>query len=238
MNAQEFVSTQKNSYLSHTYVDGSGSIGKQQGTAALSLIHLHGIGHKKQRLKIGYGLRFTSYVGANKLYRTAPAKYTSTSQGPFTIFSADVPQNIDTIATVTPQVNMLNLSINIEYSISKTIDLGFNIDAVGFSFGSKQKVNVLSSSFDGNQAPVTYAKPTSFNLLLTSDNDIGSLNSEFFMRYWITPKLGLRAGYSFLFTEYKTESKLSFDHQRIQNDRYRLKSSLFLLAITFRPFHN
>ncbi|MBC7486633.1 MAG: hypothetical protein H7282_07760 [Cytophagaceae bacterium] len=234
--AQE-AAKEKNNYRYTNYFDLGGNIGDQQAAGVLSWVHLHGIGHKKQRLKIGYGIRFTSYVGANKWYTTAPSRYTSARQDPLTIFSSTIDNNIDTIATVTPQVNLINLSINIEYRVWRSIDLGFNIDAAGFSFGGKQKVNVLSSSYDGGQSPVTYAKPTSFNLLLTSDNDIGSLNSEFFIRYWFSAKFGIRAGYSFLFTEYRTEDKLSFDNGRIENDRYRLKSSMFLLAVTFKPFN-
>lgn len=234
---QETTSKEQNRYHYNNYFDIGGNIGDQQAAGVLSWMHLHGIGHKKQRLKIGYGIRFTSYVGANKWYTTAPSKYTSTRQDPLTIFSDNIDHNIDTIALVTPQVNLINLSLNISYNVWKSFDLGFNIDVIGFSFGQSQKANVLSSSFDSGQPPVTTVKPTSFNLLLTSDNDIGSLNSEFFIRYWITPKFGVRAGYSFLFTEYKTETKLSFDHHRIENDRYRLKSSLFLLAFTYKPFN-
>ncbi|MDB5256344.1 MAG: hypothetical protein JWM14_1039 [Chitinophagaceae bacterium] len=234
--AQE-TTEKKCNYKFNNYFDLGVAIGDQQAAGTLSWLHLYGIGHKKQRLKIGYGIRFTSYAGANKWYTTAPSKYTSTRQDPLTIFSDNVDNNIDTIATVTPQVNLINLSITIEYNVWRSFDLGFNIDAVGFSFGGKQKVNVLSSSYDDGQSPVTYARPTSFNLLLTSDNDIGSLNSEFFVRYWLSPKFGIRAGYSFLFTEYTTENKLSFDNGRIENDRYRLKSSLFLLAVTFKPFN-
>ncbi len=231
------VPNKKCNYRYNNYFDIGGNIGDEQAAGTLSWVHLHGIGHKKQRFKIGYGVRFTSYIGANKFYTTAPSKYTSTSQGPGTLFSDNIPANVDTIAIVSPQVNMLNISINIEYKIWRSFDLGFNIDAVGFSFGGKQKSNVLSSSFDGGQSPVTAAKPTSFNLLLTSDNDIGSLNSEFFIRYWISPKFGVRAGYSFLFTEYRTDNKLSFDNKRIENDRYRLKTSMFLVAVTFKPFN-
>jgi hypothetical protein len=235
VHAQDSTAQQCN-YRYNNYFDLGGSMGDNQGTGTFSWMHLHGIGHQKQRLKIGYGIRFTSYVGANKWYTTAPSKYTSTRQDPLTIFSDNVDHNIDTIALVTPQVNLINLSINMEYNVWRSFDLGFNIDAIGFSFGQLQKANVISSSFDGGQSPVTTAKPTSFNLLLTSDNDIGSLNSEFFVRYWITPKFGIRAGYSFLFTEYKTETKLSFDNSRIENDRYRLKSSMFLIAFTYKPF--
>ncbi|HWZ22325.1 MAG TPA: hypothetical protein VNW06_06695 [Cytophagaceae bacterium] len=236
VKGQENNGIVKVNYLSNSYFDFSGSTVHGQSAGALSYFHLHGIGHKKQRLKIGYGLRFTSYVGANKFYRTAPSKYTSTVQGPGTIFSSDINENIDTIATVTPQVNSMNLSIHIEYNVWRKFDIGFNIDVAGFSFGGRQKVNVISSSFDANQAPVLYARPTKFNLLLTSDNDIGSLNSEFFLRYWLSSKIGIRAGYTFLFTEYTTEQPLSFDHGRIQNDRYRQKSSLFLFAVTWKPF--
>jgi len=82
-------------------------------------------------------------------------------------------KNIDTVAIQTPQVNMLNLAVYLQYTI-KRFDLGFNIDVTGLSFGAEKKLNILSSSFDNGQSPVQKGSPTRVNLLLTSDNDIGS----------------------------------------------------------------
>jgi hypothetical protein len=85
---------------------------------------------------------------------------------------------------------------------------------------------------------VANAKPTTLNLLLTSDNDVGSLNSEFYVRYWLSPKIGIRAGYTFYFSEYTTDRAIGFDNSRIVNDRYRFKSSLIMLGISWKPFNS
>ncbi|HEX6224292.1 MAG TPA: hypothetical protein VFZ52_07775, partial [Chryseolinea sp.] len=74
------------------------------------------------------------------------------------------------------------------------------------------------------------------NLLLTSDNDIGSLNSEFYLRYKFNSKLSLRAGYAFVFSEYRTHTSLSFDEGRIVNDRFRYKAAMAFVGVTFKPF--
>ncbi len=236
--AQDSLRARSYNYKFNNYYDLAFSLGKQQIVGALSWYHLHGIGHNKHRFKVGYGLRFTSYYGYSdgKYYTTAPSKYTSTIQGPTTIWSQTIEKNIDTVAFSNPQVNSLNISINLQYSLSKKIDLGFNIDAFGLSFGGKQNASVISSVYDPNQPFVQTSKPTKVNLLLTSDNDIGSLNSEFYLRYWISEHFGIRAGYTFYFSEYTTSNKLSFDSGRIQNDRFRLKSSLLMLAVSYRPF--
>ncbi len=207
-------------------------------SGALSWSHLHGFGKKKQRFKVGYGIRLTSFVGANIFYTTAPAEYTSPVQGPTTIFSETFEENIDTITTATAQTNSLNASVHLQYSITSKWEAGFNIDVIGFSFGGRKKMNVLSSVYDHGQSPVVEAKPTAFNLLLTSDNDLGSLNSEFYLRYWFNSKMALRAGYTFLFSEYQTTQDLSFDQGRIVNDRYRYKAGMLMLGFTFRPFAN
>ncbi len=228
---------QKNDYRLNNYFDIGVSAGSGKFAAALAWSHLYAVGKKKQKFKIGYGARFTSFVGANKYYTTAPASLTSTAQGLGTLFSEDIIANIDTITTSTTLTNSLNLAIYFQYDLSPKFDVGFNIDAIGFSFGPSKQFNVISSSFDAGQSPIQNGSPTSFNLLLTSDNDFGSLNSEFYLRYWITKKIGVRAGFTFLFSEYRTDQKLSFDNGRIENDRYRYKASMALIAVSYKPFN-
>ncbi|MEN9598311.1 MAG: hypothetical protein RL596_622 [Bacteroidota bacterium] len=76
------------------------------------------------------------------------------------------------------------------------------------------------------------AKPTGFNLLLISDNDLGSLNSELFIRYKINNKWSIRGGTSFLFNEYKTNTKVQVQNG-IENDRFRYKSLYGLVALSY-----
>lgn len=196
---------------------------------ALSVNRLHGLG-KSHRFKIGYGLRFTSGFGGKTDYATAPARLTSGTQSIVALFTETIENNIDTLHLTKAQVNSLNLSINLEYAITKRLSVGANIDAIGFSFGSQQ-----SGTFQAN-APVRSAlsntvqtaKPTSFNLLLVSDSDLGSLNSEYYVRYRIRPELSLRAGLGFLFTEYTTSRKLT-----LENDRFRSKNYLPMVAVSY-----
>jgi hypothetical protein len=217
-----------------TYFDLALSAGKGSFSSALSAYYLHGV-DKGQKIEIGLGVRASTFIGANKYYTTAPAKFTSPVQNLGTIFSKTFEENIDTITTATSATVSLNLAIYIRYRITSKLSAGFNIDAVGCSFGPAKKFNIISSVFDPNQLPVQNASPTKLNLLLTSDNDIGSLNSEFYLGYQLSDKVGIKAGMTFLFSEYRTIEDLSFDNGRIMNDRYRHKSAMALLGIYFKP---
>lgn len=228
------MAQQRDSRGTSTFVDFTASAAKADFSAAFSLSRVHRITKKIPNLRAGYGLRFTTFVGANRFYVTAPAKFTSPVQNLATIFSETIEANIDTITTATAVTNSLNVAIFLHYVIKPKLEIGFNIDAVGFSFGPKKQFNVISSVFDPNQSPVPNGSPTRLNVLLTSDNDIGSLNSEFFVRYWLKNKFGLKAGFTFLFSEYQLDTKLSFDNGRISNDRYRYKSSMAALGITYK----
>ncbi len=74
------------------------------------------------------------------------------------------------------------------------------------------------------------AKPTSLNALLVGDNDIGSLNSELYVLYHASERLSVKAGLSYLFTEYTTDKKYITG---IDNDRYRNKSMGAAIGIQY-----
>jgi hypothetical protein len=205
------------------------SFGGGQFTAAPSWTHLHGIG-KKQKFKIGYGTRLNLAFGSNQSFVTAPAKLTSGKTGLGVLFSDNIPANIDTVSLVKSQVNSLNAMVVLQYTIVPKLDLGFNIDVIGFSFGGTQGGTY---SRNGTNTAVS-AKPTGFNLLLTSDNDLGSLNSEFYVRYWFNPKWALRAGFTFIFSEYTTSTAVQQLPEA--NDRFRNKVGQAMIALTFSPF--
>jgi len=209
------------------YAEATFGGAKYQGTLALSYIHLWKLG-ANQKLGIGIGGRFTSYLAANQYYITAPAQLTSESSSPLIIFKDNITSNIDTFLVKSPQLNCLNLSINIDYQVSKKITAGFNIDALGFSFGGSRSGNYIN----GPSGKMTNAVPTTFNLLLVSDNDRGSLNSEFYTRYSLNELWAVKLGAQFLFTEYTTSTKVQQLPE--QNDRFRNKSLLVCLGISYK----
>lgn len=228
LKAQE-AATEKKGYKYNNNFDLALSTSGNQYSGALSWVKFHSI-TKKQRFKIGYGVRFTGQGGKDLYYTTAPAILTSKQTGPQVLFSEIFYENVDTFFVSKSQNNSLNISINLQYTIKEKFDIGFNIDAAGFSFGGKttgKYIAYQSSETGSTQSAV----PTSYNLLLVSDNDIGMLNSELYFRYWFNQKWAIRAGATFLFTEYTTDKKL-----RLDNDRWRNKSLMGLVGITFSPF--
>jgi len=194
-----------------------------QVTGAASWLHLYSVG-KARKFRIGYGVRFNSNFSKNQKFITAPATLTSKQEGPQVLFSKTYEENLDTLNASPVNVNSLNAAIYLQYDFSPKFQIGFNIDAIGFSFGKKSSGSIRSSGY-GNFA--SSAKPYPFNLLLVSDNDLGSLNSELYARYFFSPKWAVKAGASFLFSELQTERKDILD-----NDRYRSKSLTVLVGIT------
>jgi len=222
---------QKQSYKEKNLFGLSVNAGPGSFASALSWTHNHAVG-KKQRFNIGYGLRFTNFIGSDLDYTTAPAKYTSGKSSIAALFSENIPANIDTVSFAKSQTYFLNAGIYLSYLLpyfKNRLEIGVNIDAIGFTFGSRQNAVYKNNT-------VT-AKPTSLNLLLISDSDQGSLNSEWYVSYWVTPKLAVKLGYEFLFSEYTTDTKIQqLPTLNEANDRFRFKSSMIMLGVSFAPF--
>lgn len=191
------------------------SIGVGSGVTSPSLAwtHNHGLG-KKKNFKIGYGVRFNTFSGKNLDYSTAPANLTAK------------PETIDTFRVVSAKHNSITALINLQYSFGKKLDVGFNIDVVGLDFGKTITGTYISAGKSTQQS----AAPTKNNLLLMGDNDRGLVNSEFYLKYWINSKMAIKAGASYIFTEYTTQNKLASN-----NDRFRNKSMIGLIGISFSP---
>jgi hypothetical protein len=218
------------------YKDGNSfslavNVGASSFANSLSWTHFYAIG-KSKRFKAGYGLRLTNFFGSDLDFATAPAKYTSGKSSIAALFSENITANIDTISFQKVQTNFLNAGIYLQYTLpyfKNRIELGVNIDAIGFTVGSKQNATYKNSNAS--------AKPTSFNLLLISDSDIGSLNSEWYISYKATPTIAIKGGYQFLFTEYTTDTKIQqLPNSTERNDRFRLKSPMVLFGIIYTPF--
>ena len=203
------------------------AFGKSQGAFSAAFIHDWSIGNKK-KIVIGLGGRFTAYLARNQYYVTAPAELTSGSTGPGVIFKENIVANMDTFLISKPGVFAINGLINLGYRFTEKFSVGFNIDAIGISFGSEKKGNYIN----GQQGQFSTAKPTSFNALLVSDNDRGSLNSELYAKYKLNDRWAVRAGLQFLFTEYTTKTEV----QQLPepNDRFRNKSLMFMVGTSIK----
>jgi hypothetical protein len=193
--------------------DVSGRVASGQFGGGPSVWGHRGFGTSR-RFSIGVGLRHSTHIGTKQEFTTAPPE-----------FSTDE-KLVDTLTLANSSVTSLNLALDFRYKVFKKLSIGFNIDAIGFSFGPDQTGNLVAS-------PVAFsakAKPTSLNVLLIGDNDIGTLNSEFYLVYHATEKLGLKLGLSYLFTEYSTDRKYV---SGIDNDRYRNKSMGGALGVQY-----
>ncbi len=231
---QAIINNAQNNESKTQAIDFAFGVGKAGVSPAISYEKLYKIG-KAKKLKIGYGIRYTGYIAKDKdiHFRTAPARLTSGKYSIVALFSEDILNQIDTLHMHNISTNSFNINTRFEYALSKKIDLGFNIDLIGFTVGKKQKAEftgeVSDSQGKSNSGKTFSSKPTTLNLLLISDSDVGSLNSEMYVRYWASSKLGIRAGASFQFIEYKTSQKVAFD-----NDRFRTKQLLPFLALTYK----
>jgi hypothetical protein len=204
--------------------------GESQGSAAASYIHNWVIG-KNKKWELGYGVRFTSYFGTKKDFITAPARLARSTTFPFAIvFAQQLEKNFDTLSVQRPFTNSLNFSANVGYRLSKKLTGGFNIDLIGFTFGRTSAAVLTSNGVTQTEAA---AKPSHFNLLLTGDNDLGSLNSEFFLRYQLNQRWYLRAVYQFLFVEYKTASVKQTAPDGTEVYRFRNKANNFGLGVSY-----
>jgi hypothetical protein len=226
-SAQEF----KDSYKTFDLALGGGSGGF---SPAFSFTQMWGLG-KSKRFKIGYGARITSYFGGAANFRTAPAKFTSGSSSFSALFSDDIVANIDTFSVKSFNTHALNFSINLQYALSNKLEVGFNIDATGKTWGGTVTGDLISKKNkrkfqDGSTS--SEANPETWNFLLISDSDIGSLNSEIYARYWLTEKIGIRAGASFQFVELTTTKKVEINGKL--NDTWRNKSLMPMVAVSYR----
>ncbi len=208
-------------------IDATFAIGDQQGSLSVLFLTKHSIGSAK-KFHLGLGIRYTGYLGLNRYFITAPAILTSGSTSPLILFQDNISKNIDSLIVKSSFSHSINAAINFDYQISKTFQVGFNIDLIGFSFGNTSAANYIN----GFQGKNTTASPTQFNILLISDNDRGSLNSEFYGKYSINDKWGIKLAAQFLFIEYTTATKVQTVPQ--ENDRFRYKSLLPSIGVTYK----
>jgi hypothetical protein len=216
---------QNPSRRSAEYIDASAGIGQYRGALSVDYGKSWFLGRSK-KFGIGLGIRYTGFAGVNLYYITAPAKLTSESTSPLIFFKENNVKNLDSLLVKSPQAHALNLMINLSYLVSERVTIGFNIDVFGASFGARKKANYIN----GAEGKNTTAKPTPLNILLISDNDRGTLNSELYVKYFFNDRWGAKLGGQFLFTEYTT--KIKVQQYPEENDRFRNKALLLSVGVT------
>ena len=212
------------------FVDLAATIGSSQGAIAGSYIYNWKLG-KKKKWEAGLGVRWTSYFGTKKEYITAPARLARSTTFPFIIvFAGQKIENWDTLTVQRPFTNSINFSANFGYNFNEKWNAGFNIDLIGYTFGRKTSAILTSNGITTTEPE---AKPAAFNVLLTGDNDYGSLNSEFFLKYQLNKKWGIKAVYQFVFTEYKTKNVKQTAPDGTIVDRFRNKANTLGLGVSY-----
>ena len=214
------------------YADVAATFGNSQQSFTGSYVYNWKLG-KKKKWEVGSGFRLTSTVGQNLDYITAgPARLTRGTNIPFlVVISAQKTENWDTLSVQHPFTTSANLTFNLGYNFSKKILGGCNIDVFGFTVGNHSN-GIFTHNGVRTAEPI--AKPSTFNLLLTGDNDLGSLNSEFFLKYLVSNRWGVRAVYQFLFTEYKTTTLHQTTSDGTEIDRFRNKANNFGVSLSYR----
>lgn len=221
---------QNHSSKKDAFVDITGTLGKSQTVTSASYVYNWRLG-KREKWELGFGLRYSAYFGTKKYYITAPARLARGTTFPFLIvFAAQKTENWDTLTVQRPFTNSLNATFNLGYHITEHWYAGTNIDLIGVTVGRNSSA-ILTSN--GTTTTEANAKPANFNLLLTGDNDLGTLNSEFFLRYDLNNRWSLKGTYQFFFSEYKTRSIQQIAPDGTSVDRFRNKVNAFGLGISY-----
>lgn len=229
LNAQSLLAQQE---PRHHQLELSLAAAKDVASGSLAYQRAFGVAIKK-KLRIGLGLRSTVFRGNDQELVTAPASLTTGAQGPQVIFLANKPENLDTLQIKNSAVTYVNMMFVVEYQLSDRFEAGFNIDLAGLSLGKQRQVTYHSSRNISGEFPTQLnASPTPHNLLLISHNDIGSLNSEIYLRYQMNDHWLVKLAYSYQFIEYTTKQKL-----RLGNDRFRQTPGLLALGLAWRFNH-
>ena len=209
------------------YADASVGFGSSKTNVSFSYQHNWKVG-KSKKLQLGIGGRFTSFFGSNQYYVTAPAGIVKGSTGPGALFDENIVANMDSVLLPSHQVNTLNMMLTIGYELSSHFRVGFNIDAIGFSFGGAQ----AGTYINGLSVAPTTVKPAGFNLLLVGENDFGSLNSELYVNYFFDDTWAVKLGVQHHFIEYVSDTKVQQFPE--PNDRFRITPTVLSVGATYR----
>lgn len=176
-----------------------------------------------EKLLLGVGIRGGYIFGSSTNYITAPAKHTGSSDA------------IDTLVVAKPQFFNVNISLNAAYHFTPKIAIGANIDFIGLAFGFKRDADFYPSLASQNESTPRQkltgetVKPQRNSIFLTGDRNKGTLVSEVFIRITPIERFSIKAGYSYIITEYATSRRIG--HK--DNYRFRNTTSGFMIGLGY-----
>jgi len=187
---------------SHELIDLTGAIGESEAAVSGSYVYNWKFGASK-KWEAGLGLKLSSWFGVKKEFTTAPARLSRSTNVPVLVyFAKNQEQNIDTLTVQRPLINSINISANVGYTLSRW-QIGLTLDLIGYSFGRTTSGILTSNGYTRTEAS---AKPAAFNLLLTGNNNRGTLFSEFFLSYELSKRWSVTGAYHIVSAEYKTST--------------------------------
>lgn len=179
--------------LSHTF-DVSYGFNKDSFLNGVSYKPMFGF-FSNDRFKIGLGVRYSGFMAGNGL------KYERVDSALDSSF----------LVLDRPQTHSFNTVFETTYTMWNKLEIGFNIDIVGYGYGKGRTANY--QSLDGALAGAQASDAPNLDLFLFGKRDKGQLGSEFFLGYKFNPHLGVRAGLSHLITEHQSVQTLEGENR-------------------------
>lgn len=197
------------------YVDMSLGMGSNLFTGSVAWHKMFNIAWKK-RIRLGVGLRANMANVTQRMYVTAfpnrpdAGTYDSLFLDDHTIYS-------------------LNLTFHADVSLTQWLDVGLNLDVVGVSFGETTDASYRSATF----LPATSTEqtmPELLNVFAFGNNNLGTTNTQFYLRFWPGKDFFVKAGYSLYYITENTENNLNFS-----NNRFITSSHMGFVSLGWTP---
>jgi hypothetical protein len=193
-------------------IDLAAGVGDGVATGAISWNHVHEL---LPRVSAGLGARFATFAGTSRQrYGTAPKDLVDAGR-------------VHDLRVRAPLASSLNLAVVGTVRLFRGIEAGLDIDLLGVAFGASR--GAISASPDPRFSGEVRADVPALNAFLVGARDRGQLDSGFFLAFWPTDRLVIRAGLSHFVTEYRTERALDDG-----NRRFRLSANLGFVAVGWR----
>lgn len=156
-----------------------------------------------KNIYLGSGVRFNGFGGRDIYFVSSrPQIYKTIDE--------------DSILAPRPAIYSVNTFLNLGYQFSPKIQVGFDIDFLGLSFGPNGSPTFISNG----QEQTAKVNPTKINVLGVNANNFGSLLSNIYLRYKITNRWGAHVTLQKSYAEIRTEEVLQTEPGINQRFRY------------------
>jgi hypothetical protein len=212
VNAQDNLNAKRDQTQEYSF-----GFSKKQASISVAYYYNWKYG-KKNKFYLGLGGRFIDAfsMGNEEIYFTS-AKASLENDA----------SKRDSLILISPNSYSLNLSINGGYHFTPRFSIGGNIDIIGFTLGRKYNCIFIS---EGNPSHAS-VKPTTFNNILFSKSDRGTLIAKIYLQYKMKNDYGIRVAYQKMLWEYIANSNVQTIPE--QNNRFRNKVGMLNIGVSY-----